>query len=299
MKTAVVIIVFNRPDVTARVMERIREARPATLFVIADGARKNREGEAAKCQEVRSLVEAMVDWPCGLVKIYSEANLGCGRRVASGLNEVFRLVEEAIILEDDCLPDPTFFRYCEELLERYRDNERVGHIAGCTFLPEGVVTDSYFFSRYPHSWGWATWRRAWVRFDYDMQAWRNEREKSWRIGPRKWMEKRAWKRHFDHTLRAELDTWDYQWTSACWTRGVWSIIPGRNLVSNLGYGPDATHTREGPWGNLPVGTMSFPLKHPAVVKGDERLDDLIGRKVFAPPSFVQRLANLLKRTFNR
>jgi len=280
-------------------MERIREARPANLFVIADGPRADREGEAEKCDEVRSLIDAMLDWPCRLIKIFSKTNLGCGRRVSSGLNEVFRQVEEAIILEDDCLPDSTFFQYCELLLERYRFNEHVGQIAGCSFLPGQNGVESYFFSRYPHCWGWATWRRAWMHYDYTMQSWRNDGVASWRNGPVRRAERMAWRRNFNRTLKGKIDTWDYQWTATCWARGTWAIIPGLNLVTNIGYGPEATHTQEGPWGNLPLGRMAFPLSHPLEVKGDERLDECISRTVFEPPSLARRLENRLKRLIFR
>ena len=298
MKTAVAFIIFNRPQVTRRVLAAIREARPPGGLVIADGPRAGREGEAEKCAEVRALVEADVDWPCKLEKNYADKNLGCARRVSSGLDWVFAQVEEAIILEDDCLPDASFFPFCEELLERYRKDERVGQIAGCSFLPEKAGSaDSYFFSRYPHCWGWATWRRAWRHYDYEMRAWSERREASWKIGPERPRERRLWADCFDATKRGGTDSWAYRWTSVVWARGVWSANSRVNLVSNLGFGEEATHTATGRWGNLPVEPVAFPMRHPVEVAGDSGVDALIGRLVFEPSPLWRRLLRWARRIF--
>ena len=170
----VVLIVFNRPEVTKIVFERIRQARPGLLMLVADGPRERRQGEPDACRQVRQIVEH-VDWPCEVLKNYSDTNMGCGARVASGIDWVFQHVEQAVILEDDCLPDPTFFRFCEELLDRYRYEERVMQISGSNFLfGRRAVEVSYYFSRYPLCWGWATWRRAWRHFDFNMQTWKSQ-----------------------------------------------------------------------------------------------------------------------------
>ncbi|MGC1799486.1 MAG: hypothetical protein WA701_03795, partial [Solirubrobacterales bacterium] len=186
-RTPVAMLIFNRPETTARVFERVREARPPKLLVVADGPRADRPGEAGRCREARAVVEA-VDWPCELMTDYSEVNLGCGKRISSGLDWVFDSVEEAIVLEDDCLPHPSFFRFCEELLKRYRAEERVVHVSGDNFQSAGRAggavgrllrlagrswSPSYYFSRYAHVWGWASWRRAWSDYDFEMTAWRD------------------------------------------------------------------------------------------------------------------------------
>ncbi|MCF3648737.1 hypothetical protein [Synoicihabitans lomoniglobus] len=296
MKTAVALIIFNRPEVTRRTLAAIREARPPVLLVIADGPRIGRDGEAEKCAEVRALVEAGVNWPCEVETNYADKNLGCARRVSSGLNWVFEQVEEAIILEDDCLPVPTFFSFCEELLERYRDDERVAQIAGCSFLPEGEgFGESYFFSRYPHCWGWATWRRAWRHYDHGMQAWEGKREASWKIAPARSAERRLWADCFDATQNGEQDSWAYRWTSVIWSRGMWSANSAVNLVANLGFGGDATHTVTGRWGNLPTRDTVFPLIHPEEVAGNVEVDALIGRLVFEPSPFLLRLIAFARR----
>src|SRR5215475_5932578 len=164
--------IFNRPSETLRVFDRIREARPEKLLIIADGPRSSRPGEAALCQETRDVL-GRVDWPCQVLTNFAESNMGCGRRVASGLDWAFEQVEEAILLEDDCLPDPSFFPYCSQLLERYRAHDRIMMISGNNFQ-NGVsrTSASYYFSQFQRCWGWATWRRAWRHCDFAMQQWR-------------------------------------------------------------------------------------------------------------------------------
>ncbi len=175
MDTAVALLLFRRPEETARVFERIREARPSRLFLIADGPRPGNEEDARGCEEARAVVER-VDWPCDVVRDFAEENLGLKRRIPSGLDRVFSEVEEAIVLEDDCLPHPSFFPYCAELLDRYRDDERIVHITGSQLLRIPPAEASYHFSRYPHVWGWASWRRAWDLYDVDLADWHADDE---------------------------------------------------------------------------------------------------------------------------
>ncbi|NEP76999.1 MAG: glycosyltransferase family 2 protein, partial [Okeania sp. SIO3B3] len=175
----VVLIIFNRPDTTAKVFEVIRQVKPPQLFVIADAPRLDKSGEVERCIAARKIIDR-VDWQCEVLTNYSEINLGCRERVYSGLNWVFSLVESAIILEDDCVPHLTFFRFCQELLERYRDNNQVMAISGDNFQFGNNTTEhSYYFSRYPHCWGWATWRRAWKNYDNQMQLWSKLRGSKW------------------------------------------------------------------------------------------------------------------------
>ena len=174
MRTPIVFIVFNRPDKARRVFSQIRDARPQRLFLIADGPRESRPGELLKCLESRSILND-IDWDCELTIDFSDVNLGCRKRITTGLDRVFAEVDEAIILEDDCLPDHSFFGFCEELLTRYRDDRRVFHIGGTNYLDrriqERMAAASYYFSRYNHCWGWATWRRAWITRDSNMTYW--------------------------------------------------------------------------------------------------------------------------------
>ena len=168
MLTPIVFLIFNRPDTTKRVFEAIRQAKPKKLLVVADGPRDDRQGEAEKCAAVRSIIDT-VDWDCKVLTNYADVNLGCGLRVSSGLDWVFEQVEEAIILEDDCLPHPSFFPFCEEMLDLYRHDERIMHIAGTNSLEEWKSdVQSYHFSYTGGIWGWATWQRAWKYYHFKM-----------------------------------------------------------------------------------------------------------------------------------
>ncbi len=293
MRTAVVFIIFNRPDTTARVFDEIARARPQTLLVIADGPRHGQPLDAEKCAAARAVIDR-VDWKCEVLKDYSEANLGCGLRPATGLRWAFRQVEEAIILEDDCLPHPTFFRFCEELLERYRNDERVMHISGNNFLPDKRQSASYFFSRYCLSWGWASWRRAFQCFDWEMKLWSRLRDTSWLSDTlREPVAVEHWRAVFDRVLgQAAKDVWDFQWLFAIWARQGLAALPGVNLVSNIGFGKDATHTKgmEHRLANLPQREMLFPLVHPTDIASDPKTDQAVLEQIIGPrPGLYQLL----------
>jgi hypothetical protein len=239
--TPVVFLVFNRPDLTERVFRRIAEAKPQTLLLVADGPRS--EKEVKICTQVREIIDR-VDWDCRVLKNFSDTNLGCKRRVASGLDWAFDQVSEAIILEDDCLPSPSFFYFCQTLLERYRDDERIFMIGGNNFqFGINRTEDSYYFSRYAEIWGWATWRRAWQCYDVTMMSWPAFKA----AGGMRWAfehpaEQQYWERYFQETYEGKIDTWDYIWFYTCLSQSGLSILPNINLVSNLGFGPNATHT---------------------------------------------------------
>ena len=243
---------------------------------------------------------AEVDWPCNVQRNFSETNLGAAKRISSGLDWAFTLVGEAIILEDDCLPDPTFFPFCAELLDRYRDHAGIAQIAGCSFQPPpGPERPSYFFSRYTHGWGWATWRRAWRLYDHEMTGWRTERGGQW-LGNviENEVERAVWARCFDETLAGAVDAWDYRWTLAVWRHGMTSILSYRNLISNIGFGADATHTRRAsPWAALPLSAMPFPLVHPESLARDAAADERTSRLVFRPPSLLRRVGRRLRALF--
>ena len=274
LSTPVAFIIFNRPDMTARVFEAIRQAEPPQLLVIADGPRPDQPGDVEKCAAARSVVD-QVDWPCEVLTNYSEVNLGCKRRVSSGLDWVFETVEEAIILEDDCLPHPSFFRFCEELLERYRDDERVAMISGDNFqFGRSCTAYSYYFSRYTHIWGWASWRRAWNNYDVDMELWPQIRDGNWLndlLHDGKLV--RYWTNIFERVYRGEIDTWDYQWAFVCLMHRGFTILPSVNLVSNIGFAMDATHTdSRSRLSALEICEMKFPLKHPPFLICDSQAD---------------------------
>ena len=240
----VAFFVFNRPELTARVFQRIREARPHKLLLVADGPRASRSDDAAKCAAARDIV-SKVDWDCEVLKNFSDVNLGCKRRVSSGLNWVFEHCSEAIVLEDDCLPSRSFFHFCSELLAKFRDDERIMHVGAANFQPQPRGEPSYYFSRYAHIWGWATWRRAWKYYDVALASWpQRKRTNAFADLVQDQVELAHWSSIFDRVHGGKIDTWDYQWQYACWSQRGLSIIPNANLVSNLGFGPDATHTTQ-------------------------------------------------------
>jgi hypothetical protein len=241
LTTPVAFLVFNRPDLTERVFERIAAAKPPTLLLVADGPRNG--SEAAACAEVRKIVD-QIDWDCRVLKNFSDVNLGCKRRIASGLDWVFSQVSEAIILEDDCLPSSSFFYFCQTLLERYRDDERIFMISGNNFQ-FGIdrTEDSYYFSRYAEIWGWATWRRAWQHYDVSMQSWPSFKAAGCMAWAFEHPEEQAyWEPYFQGCYDGKIDTWDYIWFYTCLRQSGLSILPRVNLVSNLGHRSDATHT---------------------------------------------------------
>ncbi len=288
MRTPVALIIFNRPEVTERVFGEIARARPQKLFVIADGPRAEHTGETERCAATRTIIER-VDWDCEVLKNYSDVNLGVGRRPATGIRWVFEEVEEAIILEDDCLPHPTFFRYCEELLEKYRDDERIMHISGDNWhFGQKPRPFSYFFSRYCYSCGWASWRRAFQYYDPEIKLWPTLRDTSWLLDilgdPRAVT---FWERKFDliSTTGIENNGWDWPWLFACWAHRGLSILPSTNLISNIGFGEDATHTKwtDDERANVPTVDMIFPLDHPPCMVWDRDADRMIVEQVGLRP----------------
>jgi hypothetical protein len=296
LKTPVVFIIFNRPDTTKKVFERIREAKPTKLFVIADGPRKGHPEDKEKCDAARAIINS-IDWDCKIFKNYSNVNMGCGKRPASGLDWVFEKVKEAIILEDDCLPHPSFFRYCEELLERYRENKRIMSIAGTNVqFGRNKTMHSYYFSRYFHGWGWATWKRAWQHFDFDMKLWPNVKDNKLL---RKVLEGnravKCWTKLFQ-SLKGRKDIWDYQFAFAHWVHNGLCIVPNINLVSNIGFGKEATHTtyEKSPYTNINTEVMTFPLKYPpSVVRNVEA--DKFEQNTYHDPTLAIRVKRKIKR----
>ncbi len=300
--TPVVMLVFNRPGLTKLALEQIRLARPPVLLVVADGPRPGHPTDAEKCAEVRSLIESGVDWGPKLLTHYAETNLGLRRRVSSGLDWVFEQVDRAIILEDDCVPHPTFFPFCGELLEHYQHDTRVGVVAGDNFQPQPFACEaSYYFSRYPHCWGWATWRRAWKNFDEPMTQWPALKAARLLEGlfpdP---LQAGYWENIFDRVHQRQINSWAFVWVFCCWSQHLLAILPKINLVKNVGTGNEATNTKDeiARMHNLAAGGAAFPLLHPPVMVRDWRADDYTQRQVFGaarPKTVLGRARRLLKK----
>jgi hypothetical protein len=279
LETPIAFVLFRRPDQTKLVFDQIRTVRPKRLFLIADGPRA--AGEAADCEAARAVVED-VDWPCQVTRDFAAENLGLKRRLPSGLDGVFAQVDRAIVLEDDCLPHESFFRFCDELLDRYADQDRVMHVAGSQLLREPPQPSaSYHFSRYAHIWGWATWRRAWRQFDVELRGWhelgRDERETCLREMFDHESERRYWRYVWDRSR--EIDNWDAQWSYALLARQGLAANPNRNLIANVGFGTDATNALEDPLGIAarPLEGIRFPLDHPGWVEADAAADAAASR----------------------
>ena len=274
MKKPIVFIIFNRPDTTSIVFKEIRKYRPEKLFVIADGPRIHKEYEEDLCEETRNTVK--VDWECEVIKIYSNTNLGCQQRVYTGLNEVFNHVEEAIILEDDCVPHQDFFRYCEELLDYYKEEPQVMAISGNNFQDASFeIEDSYYYSIFPHCWGWATWKNAWLKMDVTMRGW-EEFKFSQQFSGISYdaLFQDYWIKVFDKVEEGKLDSWAYPWTFSCWKHNGLTVLPKKNLISNIGFDERATHTINSNSRdvNLSIYPMEFPLKHPSEININYRAD---------------------------
>lgn len=290
-------IIFNRPEVTLRTFSEIAKIKPEKLLVIGDGPRKGVPGEDERVQEARAIIER-VDWNCDVITNYSEVNMGCKRRVSTGLDWVFSQVNEAIILEDDCLPNHSFFMFSKEMLEKYRNCPEIGMISGANFQKGNKRGDGdYYFSKYTHIWGWATWSDRWRNaYDVDMLAWPSFRtSKDFLDITNSASNKRYWEVMFEKVYRGKIDTWDYQWLFANWLQKRRSIIPNSNLISNIGFGREATHTKiESKISGLPIQEIAFPLKHPNSIEVNVIADQFTERNDYATGIFI-----LLKKVINR
>ena len=301
--TPVAFIIFNRPSTTAQVFERIRQAKPPKLLVIADGPRPDRIGEDENCAATRAIID-QVDWDCEVLKNYADTNLGCRQRVSSGLNWVFDTVEEAIILEDDCLPHPTFFPFAEELLNRYRNDQRIMSISGQNVQFGRKRTDySYYFSRYNHCWTWASWRRAWQHYDLDMKLWPEVRDGNFLMDilgdPHA---AKVWTNTFQVCYEKKLQSWAFQWTFASFIQNGMNILANVNLACNIGHGVGSTNTKDAssPYSNMPVEAITFPMKHPNFAIPDRQADNFTETTLYDyNPPFFRKARKKLSKIFKQ
>mgnify|MGYP001613997948 CR=1 FL=1 len=300
MKTPLLFLVFNRPEPTRRVFEEIRKARPEKLFVAADGPRLDRPEDVGKCRLVREVIKN-IDWPCEVKTLFQEKNLGCKLGATTGINWFFDNVDEGIILEDDCLPDPSFFPFCEEMLEYYRKEKKLAIISGHNVIGSLDTKYSYIFTRYGHLWGWATWKQAWKQYDISMKIWANN-ENLKKI-KRAIDDRERWNYKqivYQSTFEGEKDTWDYQWEPYRLLNQVMSIIPKENMIENLGFGEDATHTKAftSPM-ILPRRRTVFPLKHnPGPIVPDETYDKALGPKTSMTDFYKYKIKKEVKKIIN-
>ncbi len=264
-KMPILFLIFNRLDVTQQVFDQIKKIKPKHLYVAADGPRKNSASDILDCKKTRAVIE-QIDWPCELKTLYRTENLGCGFAVCSAISWFFEQVEEGIILEDDCLPDISFFQFCSELLVKYSDDKSIYLISG-TNLQNGHQRGnaSYYFSNYPITWGWASWRRAWNQFDYDSPD-ADKSFKSDSLDPifQSGQEKMYWRNKIRKVKSEKKNIWDYQWFYAIWKNKGMGITPNINLVTNIGFRNNAMHTalRDSIREPSTTNSIHFPLIHP-------------------------------------
>ncbi|RZK07316.1 MAG: hypothetical protein EOO46_14820 [Flavobacterium sp.] len=277
-ETPVLLIVFNRPSSTRRVFEAIREVKPSKLYIAADGCREGNKEDEAKCFITRKITEN-VDWPCETKRLYHDLNLGCSLGPRAAFDWFFENEKEGIILEDDCLPHPDFFCFASSMLEKYRENKKIISINGSNLGYSLSNGESYTFSRYMNMWGWATWADRAKAIDYQLKGWKNVKKPGWFVYKHmrqnlfdtdlNWY--KYWQRIFDLTAKGENVTWwDWQWIYHQMTNKQLSIVPAVNLVSNIGFSGDATHTlnANNPAACLPLNSISFPIVHPDKIKPD-------------------------------
>ena len=283
MNTAVMLLLFNRPDLTRRVFESIRQARPKRLYLAADGPREGIDEDESACEQARAVVSE-VDWPCEVYRLYRSRNLGCRHAVHGALDWFFDQEEKGIVMEDDCLADPSWFEFAEQMLNRYSDNKEIicvsaSHMHGDLHQPDS----SYFFSIFNHCWGWATWRDGWQKYDDAMADWPRLKKSNWlrKLGGGSLAFKRYWTEIFDRLYQGRIDSWAYYWTYSAWLNNSLTVLPSRNLVVNLGFDEKATHTA-GMWhlGGQGLQQMEFPLTHPEAVERDEWADRWTARNHF-------------------
>ncbi len=290
----ILFIIFNRLDTAERVFAEIKKQQPKRLYIAADGPRANKPGEAEKCQKVRDLAK-QVDWDCELKTLFREKNYGCGRAVSGAISWFFENEEMGIILEDDCLPHPDFFPYCRELLIKYKDDDRIGIVSGDN-LQFGIKYGdaSYYFSAYANIWGWASWRRTWQGYDLYLKDYQlAEFKKNIEMYFSSWCERQVWRNKFLVMKKQGNNTWDYQFSFYNWRHHRLNIVPNTNLISNIGFNADSTHTGSvaDPNSNLPTAAI-MPLTHPV-----DFVQNKVADKFVYNHSYKKNILQLVWREF--
>ena len=299
LKTAVLFLVFNRPDTTTKVFEKIRQAKPPRLYVACDGPREGNDEDKEKVTKAREIA-TKVDWPCKVKTLFRDKNLGCKKGVSTAITWFFEHEEQGIILEDDCVPHLDFFTFCENLLDHYAENEKVSIISGNNFQNGKWRGDaSYYFSKYNHIWGWASWRRAWKHYQGDIKFWPKwSNSNAWLNYMPDKVERKDWKKIFDQIYAGQIDSWAYPWTASTWYKDGLTATPNVNLVSNIGFGKDATHTfsENDKSANAPAQEIG-EIIHPVEIKRNIEADRYNFDNFFdgANKRFPQNIFRLPKR----
>lgn len=304
LESPILFIVFNRLECTKQVFNEIQKAKPKRLYISSDGSRDEIENEDFKVLEVRNYILNNIDWECQVKTLFHDKNLGCKKAVSKGIDWFFTNEEQGIILEDDCLPSSSFFTFCDSLLNYYKYDERVFVITGNNFQNSSFrINYSYYFSIYNHCWGWATWKRAWIKNDLNLSFYSSY------VESKEWKEKFPiqrsrifWERLFKKCINGEIDTWDYQWMASVWYNNGLTITPSVNLVTNIGFSMDATHTK-----NVNKNTSYLKryelniINHPPFIMHDKVADNYIfryifgGKYLFFPYNLIFSLKLIIKK----
>ncbi len=241
-KLPILLLIFNRPDSVKKVIKVLKRLKPLKVYVSADGPRNRNDLDYDLCKKSREEI-FNINWKCKVSKNYLNFNLGCRDAVSNGITWFFKNEKLGIILEDDCIPNLDFFKFCEINLKKYKNDERVGCITGNNFALKSTVRETYYFSKYPHCWGWATWSRAWRKYKKDIAFWPNLKRKKFidKIFLKN-IEQKYWTKILDHTYNRKIDSWAYPWSLCLWRNNMLTITPKLNLVKNIGFGKNATHT---------------------------------------------------------
>lgn len=274
VKNPIVIFIFLRLESTLKLIDRLREVNARKIYIVGEGYRPNREGEALRVEEVRRQVENSIDWDCEIHTNYVPIDIGAGPRISSGISWVFETEERAIFLEDDIMPNVSFFRFCDEMLDYYENHPQIMAISGHNAIPEYVFDHSYTFSSIPFVWGWATWKRAWEGYDFHLSSW--EQVKKNKTLKRQFKNKIFYQfrsDEYDMITSGATFTWDYQFSYHLLINSGLSVVPHYNLTSNVGIGPDATNTKESKEHQHLPQELDFPLNHPHVIECNQGYDD--------------------------
>ena len=305
IRTAVLFLVFNRPDTTSKVFQMIRQAKPPRLYIAADGPRKNKEGEEEEIAKVRAIVNN-IDWPCEVKTLFRDKNLGCKKAISEAITWFFKNEDQGIILEDDCLPHLDFFSYCEILLDYYAEDKKITCITGNNFQDGQRRGDSsYYFSKYNHCWGWATWKRGWQHYQEDLKFWPAwSKSDAWLKHTPDKVERTYWKKIFNLVYAGKIDSWAYPWLGSSWYQNVLTVTPNVNLVSNIGFGKNSTHTKNknDKAANMLTEKIGI-LKHPKIIKIDEEADmydfnnNFGGKKLRFPNNIINVIPRIMMYIF--
>ena len=285
MKKPILFITFQRLDTTKKVFKEIKKYQPEKLFIASDGPRN--KDEEIKCNNVRNYILNNIDWKCEIKTRFLEKNLGIKLGPSSAISWFFNNVDDGILLEHDCVPNQDFFFFCENLLEKYKNDKRIMHISG-NFFQKNKIKNSYYFSKIPHIWGWATWKRAWNLYDINMNNLddflKNKNIEKIFKNKRNYY---TWEHLFKEIKNEKIKTWDFQWTYAIFKNNGIAINPNKNLVTNIGFGDLAENckNKKDKFANMKLETMNFPLNHPAEIEINEKADSFTTRNNFYLPFY--------------